>query len=122
MMNKKASENFLWSELQCKCGCGVKNISPQAIEKLQLMREIVGRPMTINCAARCPLHNVRVGGAPRSQHRCTENIQSTAFDISLHGHDKDRLIRAAERVGFGGIGSNYRTFIHVDDRKGIARW
>lgn len=118
----KASENFLWSELQCKCGCKVRNISPRAIQKLQLMREIVGKPFTINCAARCPLHNARVGGAPRSQHRSTDNIQATAFDISLVGHDKQEMIRAAEQAGFGGIGISYRTFIHVDDRGYRARW
>ena len=118
----KASENFLWSELECKCGCGRKNVSPRAISKLQKMRDIVGSAFTINCAARCPVHNAKVGGAPRSQHRSTEIIQSTAFDISLSGHDKQEMIKAAEEAGFGGIGINYQTFIHVDDRGYRARW
>ena len=122
MNGSNATKNFLWIELQCKCGCGIRNISPRALRKLQLMREIVGKPFTINCACRCPLHNARVGGAPRSQHRCTVNIQCTAFDISLTGHDKQTMIKAAEKAGFGGIGINYRTFIHVDDRGYRARW
>lgn len=122
MFKRKASKNFLWSEFQCKCGCGTKNVSPRAIRKLQLVRDIVGKPLVINCAARCPLHNARVGGAPRSQHRSTLNIQATAFDISLIGHDKAELIKAAKLAGFGGIGSSYYTFLHLDDREGIARW
>lgn len=87
------------------------------------MRNIVGKPFNINCSARCPVHNARVGGAPRSQHRSTLNIQATAFDISLKGHNKFVLLKAAKQAGFRGIGSSYKTFIHVDDRKGrVARW
>lgn len=117
----KASKNFTWQELQCKCGCGIRNVSPRALKKLQKMRDIVGRPFTINCACRCPLHNARVGGVPKSQHRATELMASTAFDISLTGHNREAMVRAAEIAGFGGIGT-YETFIHVDDRGWRARW
>lgn len=120
-MGALASKNFSWRELECHCGCGTRNISPGALAKLQALRDLVG-PLVINCAARCPLHNARVGGAPRSQHRSTLTIQSTAFDIAIKQHDKARLIAAAERVGFGGIGINYKTFVHVDDRGSRARW
>lgn len=118
----RASKNFTWAELRCRCGCGRRNISPRAIKKLQKLRDALG-PLKINSAARCPRHNARVGGSPRSQHRSTEFIPSTAFDISLHGlHGKEDIIRAAEEVGFKGIGINYNTFVHVDDRNKKARW
>ena len=41
------------------------------------------------------IHNAKVGGAPKSQHRATKSRPSTAFDISLHGVDKEELIQAA---------------------------
>ena len=79
-------------------------------------------PLIINSAARCPLHNVKVGGAPRSQHRATRANPSTAFDISLHGLNKEDLIEAAKFAGFKGFGINYNSFLHVDNRNFFATW
>ena len=88
----QASVSFKWSELECKCGCKTRYIEDEAIDKLQKLRDILQRPIIINSAARCPLHNVRVGGSPKSQHRATKQSPSTAFDISLKGlHKKDVL-------------------------------
>lgn len=120
-MGALASKNFLWKEFQCRCGCGCKNINARALTKLQALRDLTG-PLVINCAARCPLHNARVGGAPLSMHRATDLIECTAFDISIVGRDKAPLIAAAIDVGFGGIGANYSSFVHLDDRGSVARW
>lgn len=119
---RNATRNFTWRELECRCGCGTRFIDSSALLKLQALREHMSRPLIINSAARCPLHNARIGGAPLSQHRSTNLRPSTAFDISLRGHDKQSLIFAAEAVGFGGIGTSYNTFLHVDDRGYVARW
>lgn len=116
------TKNFARSEIACRCGCGLANVKPKSIAKIQLMRDLVNKPLRINSACRCPLHNARLGGAPRSQHRATELIASTAFDISLEGHDKDVLVQAAIEAGFKGIGASYKTFLHVDDRERGARW
>jgi hypothetical protein len=116
-----ASTNFLWSELACPC-CGCTHVSEDAVAKLQEVRDYIGRPCRVNSAARCPIHNVRVGGAPLSQHRATEERPSTAFDIAIGGYSKDLLIAAAEAAGFHGIGINYHTFVHMDDRPSKARW
>lgn len=117
-----ASKNFKWSELQCKCGCKTAYVSTQALIKLQRMRNLVGSSMTINSSCRCPLHNARVGGVPKSKHRSTIITPTTAFDISTKGHDKQFLIDCAVKAGFKAIGINYKTFIHVDDRPRYARW
>jgi hypothetical protein len=123
-MKKFASTSFLWSELECKCGCGNRFIQREAIHKLQLMRNLLGKPIIINSAARCPIHNTTVGGAPKSQHRATESRPSTAFDISLRGqtNSKYELITLAKQVGFRGLGTNYKSFVHVDNRKVPAIW
>jgi hypothetical protein len=90
----------------------------------------MGVPLIINSAARCPKHNEDVGGGANSQHLSIEETienegrKSTAFDISLQGGkiDKNELIEKAEAAGFQGIGMNYMTFVHVDNRKKRARW
>lgn len=131
-----ASPHFRWTELQCKgdpkigCkGCSyaedaggpVRYIDEAALEKHEALRVLIARPYSPNSAARCPRHNARIGGAPLSQHRSTIERPSTAFDIPLVV-PKAELIAAAEEVGFKGIGINYRTFVHVDDRPTRARW
>jgi len=110
-------------ELACRCGCGTVFVSARALKKLNIFREILGVPFSPNSAARCPTHNARVGGKPLSQHRSTEARPSTAFDIPIKpGMSKQEIIHAAEKAGFGGIGVNYRTFVHIDDRGRRARW
>lgn len=98
---------FTPRELASKGG-GSLLVDHDAISKLELMREIVGRPFIITSAYRDPLHNARVGGAPRSFHK-----YGKAFDISLRGHNKDQLKAAAIEAGFGGI-AFAKTFLHVD--------
>ena len=80
-----------------------------AINKLEQMRELVGKPLIITSAYRSPFHNARVGGAPRSFHKL-----GRAFDIRLKGHDKDHLFILARAVGFGGVAARGNSFIHVD--------
>ena len=118
----QASVSFKWSELECKCGCNTRYIQDEAITKLQKLRDILQKPMIINSAARCPLHNVRVGGSPKSQHRSTKQNPSTAFDVSLKGLDKEKLIMAAKFAGFKGLGVKYKCFVHVDNRDFFAIW
>lgn len=97
-------------------------MAERALDRLQAMRDLLGRPLTVTSASRCPLHNARVGGAPLSQHRATMLLPSTAFDIVIGALPRGLLVEAAEAAGFGGIGMTYRSFVHVDDRGRRARW
>jgi len=130
-MSKWATPNFTFAELRCK-GCDgscsfsqdeepLFHLEEDALWKLQEMRKLIGKPFSPNSACRCPLHNARVGGAPRSQHRCTKDDPSTAIDIPLFV-SKQTIVEAAEEVGFMGIGTSYKTFVHVDNRPRKARW
>jgi zinc D-Ala-D-Ala carboxypeptidase len=107
--------NFKPEEIACK-GSGSILIIPEALDKLQKLRDKIGKPLIINSAYRSPSHNKEVGGSPNSQH-----LFGIAFDISLQEHNREDLTRAAEDVGFMGVGQ-YNTFIHVDDRGVKARW
>tara|TARA_R110000796_G_scaffold108611_1_gene219684 strand:- start:811 stop:1206 length:396 start_codon:yes stop_codon:yes gene_type:complete len=118
----QATAAFTWQELVCKCGCNSAYVQEDALTKLQQLRDLLGKPIVLNSACRCPVYNSKVGGAPLSQHRATENNPSTAFDISLAGQDKEAIIYAAKAVGFKGLGINYNSFVHVDNRPKEATW
>ena len=110
-------ERFTPFEVRCR-GSGAVFVVAAAMEALMRARAAVGRPMVILSAYRSPLHNARVGGAPRSAHK-----DGIAFDIALAGHDRDALLAASADAGFGSFGK-YPTFLHVDLRKGRqwGRW
>lgn len=127
-----ASPHFRWTELQCKGDCRncsyaedaggpVRFIDEAALDKHEAFRVLIDRAYSPNSASRCPRHNAKEGGVPLSQHRSTPERPSTAFDIPLVIPKAD-LISAAEEVGFQGIGINYRTFVHIDDRPNRVRW
>ncbi|MDP9195224.1 MAG: D-Ala-D-Ala carboxypeptidase family metallohydrolase [Pseudomonadota bacterium] len=107
--------NFTPKEIACR-GTGAITIVPEALDKLQALRDTIGKPLIINSAYRSPSHNAKVGGSPQSKH-----LLGIAFDISLKGHDRYRLTHAAEEVGFMGIGQ-YPSFVHLDTRETPARW
>ena len=112
-------KNFTPAEMRCK-GTGkdipLNAYSKDALDKLQKMREIVGKPFVINSAYRSPEHNQRVGGRKNSMH-----IQGRAFDIRIAGHDPKMLYRAAKKAGFNGIGF-HTSFLHVDNRSVPQSW
>ena len=103
--------SFTPDEIRCK-GTGKLYILPEAMDALQLARDIVGLPFHINSAYRSPEHNKAVGGAKNSYH-----VRGMAFDISLRNHDRSLLLAALKSAGFKGIG-HYDTFIHADIRPG----
>ncbi len=110
--------NFEPVELVCRCGCGEGYFSIGDYNAIQRVRDELGKPLRINCAHRCALHNEAVGGAPRSQHL------RMAFDISVRGWSGKQLARLGELLdenGFHGRGL-YPTFVHADRRKKPARW
>ena len=98
--------NFKPIELSCK-HCGEYYHDPKVLDALQAVRRNVDRPLIINSAHRCALHNVRSGGAPFSQHL------KIAVDIDLRGHDKKKLVGAAKKAGFTGFGYA-ASFLHLD--------
>jgi Peptidase M15. len=51
------SKNFSKLEVMCPCGCGADKISPVLIEKLQKVRNIIGRPLIITSGVRCEFYN-----------------------------------------------------------------
>jgi len=91
-------------------GDGEIKINTQAMDKLQTLRDRIGKPMIVNSGYRSPAHNKAVGGAPASKH-----MLGTAFDIAMSNHDPAAFMAAARAVGFLGFGTYPRSgFMHID--------
>lgn len=110
-------KNFSPQELACK-GTGNLMLDPDTMDKLQALRDRLGRPLIITSAYRSPQHNRNVGGAARSKH-----MEGIAFDVRQDNHEPAQFIHAAKAVGFTAIGTYPRSgFIHIDTRAGGASW
>ena len=102
-------KNFSPAEIACR-GTGQIKLHPEALDKLQALRERLGKPLIIRSAYRSPQHNRNVGGAPRSKH-----MDGTAFDVAMSNHDPVTFAEAARAVGFLGFGTYPRSgFMHID--------
>ena len=101
--------DFSPAEIACR-GTGALRISTEAMDKLQALRDRLGKPLIVRSAYRSPEHNRAVGGAPASKH-----MAGTAFDIAMANHDPAAFESAAREVGFLGFGYYHRSgFMHID--------
>ena len=113
------SKYFKASEFNCKChSCKLIKPPKELLVILDDVREYFGKPVHIMSGYRCPMHNARVGGAEKSQHKL-----GTAADIQV----KDTHPEIVQRYLLNkypndyGIG-RYSTFTHIDVRSYRARW
>lgn len=105
--------HFKPSELACRhCGMLPETLDEELLDKLELLRALIGKPLKVNSGHRCRAHNLAVGGAAYSQHK------NLAVDLSLVGHDPRALYNASIALGFLGIGLG-DSFIHLDMRRKI---
>lgn len=118
------SEHFSTAELQCRgltCGdghgCHVNGVKQELLDALEVLRTVIGKPITINDAFRCAIHNAQVGGVPDSQH-----LLGIAADISVPGMTGAELEAAARQVpAINGIGRG-ANYLHIDTRETPAEW
>jgi len=122
----KLTNNFIKSEFDSKDGaymtqdvfCNIQKLANQ----LQILRNEIGKPITINSGYRSPSHNKSIGGVKNSQH-----VLGKAADIVVEGIESDDLALIIEvlinngEMLQGGLGI-YNTFVHYDIRKTRARW
>ena len=105
--------HFHPAELACKhCGELPEVLDTELLDRLEILRKVIDRPLRINSGHRCRQHNLLVGGAAYSQHK------SLAVDLSLTGHDPLNLFSHARNLGFLGIGLG-DSFIHLDMRREV---
>ena len=100
-------------EFLCKCGrleCDALTVvSPILLSQLNILRNLYGRPLTINSGLRCEFWNDKEGGVKDSEH-----LAGDAADIPCsNGKDRYELVRKAFEAGFERIGVG-KTFVHLD--------
>lgn len=101
--------NFSPQEIASR-GDGKCAFNFEAMDKLQKLRTILGRPLILNSAYRSPQHNRNVGGATRSQH-----LEAKAFDVRQDNQDPHLFLAASKEAGFTGFGTYPKSnFIHSD--------
>lgn len=118
--------NFKLSEFACKDGSSVpKELLPNVqrlATNLQVIRDYIHCPITINSGYRTPTYNKRVGGAKNSQH-----LKAKASDLTTSEYTPKELYDIIEdlinkgAISQGGLGL-YKTFVHYDVRGTKARW
>jgi uncharacterized protein YcbK (DUF882 family) len=122
----KLTENFSLEEFACRDGSPVPDDLLDNVEllakNLQVLRDHLGEPIHVNSGYRTPKYNAKVGGKPKSYH-----LKAMAADITVKSKTPRQLKAIVEKLieqgklKFGGIGL-YPGFLHVDVRRGKARW
>lgn len=116
------TKNFSRYEFDCPCGCGTQMVDPELAEKLQRIRDALGKPIKITSGYRCLKHNQDVKGGTNSRHR---------YGMAADWRLKDRSVNPvalgiiAQAVGFGGVGIYWyagNAFCHADTRRTKATW
>ena len=103
------------SEFNCKCnygcGLGMQNMSFNLLLFLCKAREILGQPMIITSAIRCPRHNKDVGGAEDSTH-----MKGWAVDVSCPDSVFKRDLTYLALEDHYSVGVPSSSFLHLDCR------
>ena len=122
----KLTKNFSKSEFESKDGAPMpddvlENVKVVA-EQLQVLRDVLNIPITINSAYRSPKHNKKIGGVKNSQHITGKAVDIVAKGITTNylAFKINELILKGKMLE-GGIGI-YDTFVHYDIRGIKARW
>ena len=100
--------NFDLEEYACKCGCGRADIKTELVNKVQEVRDILGRSIRINSGFRCERHNGNIGASETSSH-----IGGWAADLQTKGSAARYelltvIMQVFDRVGIA------KNFNHVD--------
>jgi len=106
----KLSKDFQSGEFTCGCGCQKDKVSPTLIAKLQLLRDMINKPIIITSGYRCEAYNKHIGGADNSPH-----LTGEASDIQVKGMTPVTLAVIADRIKYIRIGI-YPKHLHIDVR------
>ena len=110
MANKTIRTHFTDREMDCRCGCQ-KTVAPELLVRIEALRALLDKPLTVTSGARCETHNRSIGGALHSWH-----LNGLAVDIACTDSNlRIDILRNAGKLGFNGIGIA-KNFIHLDLR------
>ena len=113
--------NFSFTEMACQ-ETGECGIDEATMDRMQLLRDYCGLPLTITSGYRSPRHSIEAAKAAPGTHS-----MGRAVDISCSGIQAFKILTEALAVGFTGIGVKQNgytrrgtmenRFLHLDDLK-----
>lgn len=106
--------DFRASEFACR-HCGKSGIKLELVERLQELRDAIGRPITITSGYRCAEHPIEKAKGPGPR----RHVEGIAADIYVRGMPLFELYSTVVKrfPAFHGIGVNpSQNFIHLDIR------
>ena len=104
----KLSKNFDSLEFACNCGCGYDDIDAKLVDKLQMLRDLINKPIQVTSGCRCKVYNLHIGGYVSSPH-----LLGLAADIVVEGMTPTTLAILANRIHYIRIGL-YPSHLHID--------
>lgn len=105
------SRHFTEEEFnKCNPTCSMQEMKQSTIDKADLVRDLIGQPLFINCAYRSSEHDKRKGRSGTGAHTTGNAID---FRCS-NSRDRFKIVQACIDAGFSRIGVA-ENFIHVDD-------
>lgn len=121
----KLSEHFDSAEFLSKDGEGM---ALGYLSELRQLCRVYLEPLrrefgvvTVHSGHRSARQNRRVGGAPQSRHLDLPGRAGAAADVSAARGRPADWYEFLDRLAPGGLGL-YPTHVHVDNRRGRARW
>lgn len=126
----RLTKNFSSEEFDCKCGCDMpedvlENIQ-ELSENLQIIRDYIDEPISVNSGYRCLTHNRNIGSTDKSQH-----VLGKASDIVAKSYSSEEIYKIVQDLKLNpfldkpleinGVGL-YDTFTHLDIRDKLAFW
>lgn len=124
------TKNFHLSEF----ACNDRNQTPvpdeyidnakELAKNLQVLRDFIDQPISLNSAYRTPVHNEDEGGGVKSQHLLAKAGDISCKNIDWTPYQLAKIIKSLIELNLmkeGGIGV-YDTFVHYDVRGNKARW
>lgn len=110
--NVKLGRRFSVKEFACKDGSPVTFVDEYLWTVLDILRQKIGKPITITSGYRTPEHNARVGGAIYSYH-----MRGMAADIKADMPAKE-LAKELDKIVPDECGIIvYNNWVHFDVRK-----
>lgn len=111
------TKHFKVKEFACRC-CGEVKPCSELIAVCELVRLRFGQPVTISSGYRCPSHNEKVGGAPKSKH-----MEGIAADIKVRNTKPETVYEFLHETFPTSYGVGlYKSWVHIDVRPTAARW
>ena len=110
--------NFKAEEFNCR-HCGKNEMQSEFMARLQHLRGIYGKSMTISSGYRCPQHPIEAKKDAPGPHST-----GLACDVAVQGAEAHKVLTLALELGFTGIGVQQKgtgRFIHLDMVAGANR-